>query len=628
MRKLLTVLWFSLMQTVVLANEYHVSKSGNDTNDGSRSRPFKTIMAAAQKAYAGDTITVHKGVYREWINPPRGGDSDTKRILYRAAPNEKVEIKGSEIITDWKKLRGGVWNVVLPNSFFKDYNPFLEVIEGDWFMDKGRIHHTGDVFLEGRSLFEVDSLAKVHNPIIDEGAKNREQQKYTWYTEVSDKTTTIWANFQRVDPNKKHVEISTRKTCFYPSKQGIDYITIKGFHFSQAATQWAAPTAEQIGMIATHWNKGWVIEDNIISDSRCVGITLGKERGTGHNVWTKDEGNINRDGNIHYIEVIFNVMRNKWNKENIGSHIVRKNKIYNCEQAGIAGSMGAIYSRIEDNHIYNINVKNQFEGWEIAGIKFHAPVDVVIKGNRIHDAVRGIWLDWMTQGARVTENLMYRNYDKDLFVEVNHGPFLVDNNILLSKNALHNWSQGGAYVHNLFLGHILTTPELKRFTPYFLPHSTEMAGLSVILGGDDQFYNNVFAWRNRPEAIIKYDSTKYKSHFDGNTYLNGIKTPKSEKNGNELSELKTDFKIIETDGEVKLRFINFQYPAEKKTKLYTTDNFSKTKLSKCNFEHTDGSTIQFNEDFFGTKRVTPNVSAGPFADPAIDENGTLVVWKK
>ena len=89
--------------------------------------------------------------------------------------------------------------------------------------------------------------------------------------------TTIWANFHKYNPNKELVEISTRRTCFYPEKPGINYITISGFNISQAATQWAAPTAEQIGMIATHWNKGWIIENNVISDSKCSGITLGKD---------------------------------------------------------------------------------------------------------------------------------------------------------------------------------------------------------------------------------------------------------------------------------------------------------------------------------------------------------------
>lgn len=49
--------------------------------------------------------TVHAGTYRESINPPRGGESNTRRIVYQAAPGEVVEIKGSEIIKGWTRNR-------------------------------------------------------------------------------------------------------------------------------------------------------------------------------------------------------------------------------------------------------------------------------------------------------------------------------------------------------------------------------------------------------------------------------------------------------------------------------------------------------------------------------------------
>ena len=32
--------------------------------------------------------------------------------------------------------------------------------------------------------------------------------------------------------------------------------------------------------------QGWVIEDNLITDSKCTGISIGKERASGHNEWT------------------------------------------------------------------------------------------------------------------------------------------------------------------------------------------------------------------------------------------------------------------------------------------------------------------------------------------------------
>ena len=132
MRKILLVLFVNIccMYSCVQHNnasthrEFHVSVSGNDENDGSYASPFKTISAASQIAMPGDVITVHEGVYREKITPPRGGDSDDKRITYQAAKGERVEIKGSEVITGWSKLNEDTWVAVVPNSLFGEFNPY------------------------------------------------------------------------------------------------------------------------------------------------------------------------------------------------------------------------------------------------------------------------------------------------------------------------------------------------------------------------------------------------------------------------------------------------------------------------------------------------------------------------
>lgn len=612
---------------MITAKEYHVAKNGLDSNPGTHDRPFLTINEAVKHVYPGDTITVHEGTYREQINPVRGGDSDSKRILYRAAPDEKVQIKGSEVLPGWQHVKGTVWKVIIPDSFFGDYHPFRDSVHGDWFHSLGRIHHTGDVFLNGKSLYEVETMEKVYTPEIEPEINDVEGRNYTWYCQNEADQTIIWANFQKYNPDNELVEVSARRTCFFPEKPGINYITIQGFHFSQAATQWAAPTAEQVGMIATHWNKGWIIENNVISDSKCSGITLGKDRSTGHNVWSNDVGNINRDGNIHYVEVIFRVLRNNWDKEHIGSHIVRNNTIYNCEQAGICGSMGAVFSTIENNHIYNINVKGQFKGWEIAGIKIHAPVDVLISDNRVHNCERGIWLDWMTQGARVTRNLLYRNKAQDLFIEVNHGPYIVDNNILLSDVSLSNWSQGGAYIHNLFMGRIETKTVSDRFTPYFLPHSTDIAGLTTIFGGDDRFYNNVFAWSNDKNYISYYDSTKYLSYIHGNTYLNGVRPPGIDNNKLVVTDETFDVEIIENIEEVKLKSNKPMNFTVQNTEHIDSKKLGITKISKSAFVNPNGEEILFTTDYFGNKRDGEHWIAGPFLDPYVWEEGNVfVVW--
>ena len=147
MKKILCLIsMFCLCGNVLSAKEYHVSVKGSDANNGDISSPFKTINWAAQKALPGDTVTVHNGVYREWVNPLSGGEREGKRILYRVAEGEKAEIKGSELVTGWKKEKKakGVWKVVLPNSFFGNYNPFNDRLYGDWLWSE-RVHHTGDV---------------------------------------------------------------------------------------------------------------------------------------------------------------------------------------------------------------------------------------------------------------------------------------------------------------------------------------------------------------------------------------------------------------------------------------------------------------------------------------------------
>jgi len=79
--------------TAANATEYVVSLQGRDTNPGTREAPFRTIQRAADAAQPGDTVTVREGIYRERVNPPRGGLSDTQRIVYQAAPGETVEIR-------------------------------------------------------------------------------------------------------------------------------------------------------------------------------------------------------------------------------------------------------------------------------------------------------------------------------------------------------------------------------------------------------------------------------------------------------------------------------------------------------------------------------------------------------
>ena len=253
-------------QKMSVCREIHVSSMGADMNNGTLSSPLRTIQAAAELAKPGDVITVHEGVYRERVNPPRGGESPEKMIRYQAAAGERVEIKGSEIMKGWRHIDRNTWMVKIPNTFFGSFNPYADTVHGDW-LERGKWCHTGEVYLDNVALTESETLEKV----VFTGA-----DQALWFAKAEDDTTYIWANFIDRDPNEQTVEINVRQSVFYPEKPYMNYIQVKGFIMSHAATPWAPPTAEQVGLLGTHWSKGWIIEGNTISHSKCVGITLGK----------------------------------------------------------------------------------------------------------------------------------------------------------------------------------------------------------------------------------------------------------------------------------------------------------------------------------------------------------------
>lgn len=626
-RSLLPPVFFllSLAATHALAKEFQVSVHGNDGNDGSAQKPFRTISAAARVAQPGDVITVHAGVYRERINPPRGGISDSERIVYQAAPGEKVEIAGSEEIKNWVKVQDDIWKVTLPNTFFGGFNPYSDRIRGDWFNATSPQHHTGMVYLNGNWMYEAATLDDVLKP---------RPNAPLWFAKVDPDTTTIWARFKGVDPNRQEVEINVRQTVFYPEKTGVDYLTVRGFTLRDAATPWAPPTTEQIGLVGTNWSKGWIIENNTITHSTCAGVALGKYDDP------VDRQPDPADGYTRYVKTVNRALQHGWNKDAIGHHIVRNNTISYCDQAGVDGSLGAIFSQVTGNHIYQIANRGQLAGAEMAGIKFHGAIDVLIEHNRIHDTCRAIWMDWMAQGTRITGNLCYRNKG-DLMMEVDHGPYLVDNNLFLSGETFRDVSESGAFVHNLIAGTIDTNPD-SRATEYFQPHSTTLAGITGVAGGDDRFYNNIFVGNGKPGGSLRAAPGKLRGHFigfglgvyndrkfplqtGGNLYYDGALPYIHERDPVNLPNDNPTIQVLDDGDRVRLQFDWGQAAARAQTTLVTTALLGKARVPNASFENPDGSPLEIDTDYSGKKRDSFHPSAGPFENPG-DGLQTVTVW--
>lgn len=661
------------------------------SGSGSKEHPFRTIQEAADIALPGDEVIVAPGVYREQVNPSHAG-TEHARITYHSVEPKQAIITGAERITTWKQYQDNVWVVRIPNGYFGAYNPYTTLVQGDWFIAT-YIAHTGEVFLNDKSLYETTTLDGVLHPTIYKKSWDAEFSIYTWYTQQDEEKdeTVIYANFQGKNPNEEHVEITVRRNCFYPEKEGIGYITLSGFTVTKAATQWAPPTAYQEGMIGPHWSKGWIIEDCEISHAKCCGISLGKyKQPNNDNKWSawklKDGTQTERDN-------ICQAANEGWSKETIGSHIVRRCEIHDCGQTGIVGHLGGVFSIIEDNHIHHINNKQNLAGAEIGGIKMHAAIDVIIRRNHFHHCTRGLWLDWQAQGTRVTQNLFHDNtfpkdenanienmdgIGEDIFVEVSHGPTLIDHNILLSDHALKLATQGVALVHNLIAGSFTAVGRgvnngtlsiiSPRYTPYHVPHRTEIAGFMTILHGDCRFYNNIFIQREKRPGMVEiheivkdnewtdanievgtfpYDfcptEEEYLKQFEGycgmgsepsdryysplpvwaggNVYFNGARPMKKEQDAVVDTEHQITISLEEQDGNYILHTNVYQYIPNKDTKMISTKLLGMAFEPEQYYENPDGSPIVFHTDYFGCRRnVNPMV--GPFEK--VDSDSILV----
>ncbi len=612
---------------------YYVSKKGSRKASGTDKDPFLTIQQAADILQPGDSVIVHEGVYREWVKPNHGGISENRRITYMAAEGEHVEITGAEQIDDWQHVEGTVYKTTIPNNRFGSYNPYNTRIYGDWWCGPfDHDVHTGEVYLNGKSIYEAVSKDEVINPVMRKEyiydpncvgmpLFHPEDTIYQWFAEVDDDNTTIYVNFQNLQPETTTVTINVRPCVFYPEKTGLDYITVKGFELTCAATWYAPPTGDQVGLIGPHWAKKWIIEDCDIHDSKCSAVSLGKEISTGDNLCTKTG---RKPGYTYQMEAVFLARNIGFSKERIGSHIVRNNRIHDCGQNGIVGHMGCVFSEVYGNEIYNIAQKGEWYGYEVAAIKFHVAIDVQIHDNYIHDSSRGSWMDWQAQGTHIYRNI-YENNLEDIMVEVSHGPYLIENNILTSKKALENASQGGAFVHNLILGGMVWWNSPDRGTPYHIAHSTEVLGVVPVYKCDDRFYQNIIikpedadetipngtaCYNGCPTSLEEYieavrnaghgdlemfHTVKQPAYINNNVYLNGADV--FEKENNYFKGEGAGAKLVHKEKEVYLQItIPEGAFAGLDTELIGTHNLELTRLSEEAFENPDGSPIVIDKD--------------------------------
>ncbi len=396
--------------------------AASDENDGSEKAPFKTIGRAAKLADPGTKVVIRQGIYRECVAPAAGGSDPAHMISYEAYPGEKVIIRASEKVTDFKKSSGWklepvsefssgtkakeassedlrrIWAHELDPDMFRGYNPFcaVNIIHDRLFIEYAKTDMT--TYLNRRGCVYCDGI-----PL----------KQVALYHMLGTEDNTYWveANGQTIhfrlkddaDPADHLIEISVREQCFAPKKPFLSYIRVKGLICEHAATGGPVP---QRGAISAFRGHHWIIEDCCVNYANTVAIDVGNE------CW-------------HH-EIIEDQV--------IGHSVIRGCRIQNAGVCGIAG-LFAEHMLIEDNIIEGTGWQKMELSWEAGAIKLHNSINGLIRRNVFKNTYRAdhLWLDCGNENTRICCNLFLNGIEQReaIFIEcTKDGVNLIDNNII------------------------------------------------------------------------------------------------------------------------------------------------------------------------------------------------------
>jgi hypothetical protein len=394
----------------------------SDSNPGTKELPFLTINRAAQVLQPGERVIIMAGVYRERIDPARGGIGPDTMISYEAAPGANVIVKGSRIVkTGWEpssdfktdlpgaaRAKVKIYRRRLDDLDFHGYNPFgmVSIMQDRiYLMPKPEelwrhLARRGMVFVDGRRLEQVELYQHLGRR---DGAFWCEHDGLTIHVRLPGDA----------DPVQHEVELAIQEQVFAPRTRGLSYLRVKGISFEHSANAFPVP---QRGMISLSRGHHWIIEDCTLRHANGVALDIGAQ-----------------DWDMELPAVI-------------GHAIVRRNHIDDVGVCGIAG-MAVRDTLIEFNLIEHVGYQDVELAWETGGIKLHQTKNCLLRGNIIRHTIHAeaIWLDYENTNTRVTGNVMGDTQETlrgGIYLEASHDSNMIDNNIIWKAT---EGAGGGSY---------------------------------------------------------------------------------------------------------------------------------------------------------------------------------------
>ena len=175
--------------------------------------------------------------------------------------------------------------------------------------------------------------------------------------------------------------------------------------------------------------------------------------------------------------------------------------------------------------------------------------------------------------------------------------------------------------------------ERHRYTPYHLPHSTDILGTAVICCADERFYQNVFAkngteWFNGcPASIEEYidgikEHTLKTNEMDVSSYWDRRQPIYSDRNvyadKSAVFDKETNAIVVNDELTMKIRKEDNSFVAESNlpetlkfcNSIINTLDLEPARMPEQLFEDKDGNSILLDSDITGAKR-----SENPFPGP-------------
>jgi len=201
---------------------------------------------------------------------------------------------------------------------------------------------------------------------------------------------------------------------------------------------------------------------------------------------------------------------------------------------------------------------------------------------------------------------------------MNHGPTLVDNNIIIGKRGISSNSEANILVHNLLVDcNFGYSTDTDRMSQYYKPHTTIEYAKKSVIPREEKWFNNIFV-RVGPSNVQNAEG--YQSDY--NVFWEGAEKSSFGDDHSIIDAFETSLILKEHELGVEISFVANNSPFEIKAPLVNGDLVGVFTTTGQSIEDYLGNPITVDMDFNGKKFKNP--VPGPISD--LKEGRNSIRW--